>query len=271
MSDLLRKACEEARLGNSTLKQQVRIIGNKFLNNVEVSAQEAVYLLLQLPLRRSSRQVVFVNTNPPEDRVYLLRSNIDQLPDDAEVAESNAISRYSKRPKSLEVVCLAEYLALYDKTSHFDTVDNSDDDLCADTEPVINKPGPKPRTIPRVIRTFMFDPVNDPEKSTRQKLMLYLPWRNEHVDLYDTFQTYSEHYRAVEALLASKISEFEPFASQVDSAQQFVAANDIQEQCLLCRIPHSACSLDVTLHYYKVIRGAAAPFERCVIAQLRVN
>jgi len=27
----------------------------------------------------------------------------------------------------------------------------------------------------------------------------------------------------------------------------------------------------VTLHYYKVIRGAAAPFGRCVIAQLRVN
>ena len=26
-----------------------------------------------------------------------------------------------------------------------------------------------------------------------------------------------------------------------------------------------------TLHYYKVIRGAAAPFGRCFIAQLRVN
>jgi len=37
------------------------------------------------------------------------------------------------------------------------------------------------------------------------------------------------------------------------------------------RIPHSACSLDVTLHYYKVIRGAAAPFGRCFIAQLRLN
>jgi len=33
----------------------------------------------------------------------------------------------------------------------------------------------------------------------------------------------------------------------------------------------SACSLDVTLHYYKVIRGAAAPFGCCVITQLRVN
>ena len=46
MSELLKKACDEAKLGNSNLKQQVRIIGNKFLNNVEVSAQEAVYLLM---------------------------------------------------------------------------------------------------------------------------------------------------------------------------------------------------------------------------------
>lgn len=61
---------------------------------MEVSAQEAVYLLLQLPLRRSSRQIVFVNTNPPEQRVYLLKLNIDQLPDDVEVAENNLLSRY---------------------------------------------------------------------------------------------------------------------------------------------------------------------------------
>ena len=33
----------------------------------------------------------------------------------------------------------------------------------------------------------------------------------------------------------------------------------------------SACILDVALHYYKFIRGVAAPFGRCVIAQLRVS
>ena len=96
MFDLLKKACDEAKLGNSNLKRQVRIIFflNKFLNNVEVSAQEAVYLLLQLPLKKSSRQVIFINTSPPAERVYLLNSNIDNLPDDDDVAESNIISRY---------------------------------------------------------------------------------------------------------------------------------------------------------------------------------
>jgi len=77
MSDLLWNACKKAKLKNNTLKQQVCLIGNKFLNNVEISAQEAVYLLLQLPLKRLSRQIVFVNTNPENERVYLLKFNID--------------------------------------------------------------------------------------------------------------------------------------------------------------------------------------------------
>ena len=64
----------------------VRIIGNKLLNNVEVTAQEAV----QLPL---SHEVVFVNTSQPDERVYLLSSNTDQLADDTEVAESNIITQ----------------------------------------------------------------------------------------------------------------------------------------------------------------------------------
>ena len=55
MSKLLRQACAGARKGNSNIKQQVGDIGNKFLNNVEISAQEAVYIVLQLPMKKSSR------------------------------------------------------------------------------------------------------------------------------------------------------------------------------------------------------------------------
>ncbi|KAJ8049087.1 hypothetical protein HOLleu_01668 [Holothuria leucospilota] len=60
MSNLMAQACRETRNGNLNLRQQVRNIGNKFLNTVEVSAQEAVYLLLQLPITRSSRSVVLL-------------------------------------------------------------------------------------------------------------------------------------------------------------------------------------------------------------------
>ena len=42
ISKLLRKACEEAKEGNKNIVSKVRHIGNKFLNAVEISAQEAV-------------------------------------------------------------------------------------------------------------------------------------------------------------------------------------------------------------------------------------
>ena len=52
MSRLVERACHEAKSGNKDVINQVRHIGNKFLNAVEISGQEAVYLTLQLPLRR---------------------------------------------------------------------------------------------------------------------------------------------------------------------------------------------------------------------------
>lgn len=55
----------------------MRDIGTKFLNSVEIHAQEAVYILLQLPMKKSSHEVVFINTNPPEERVKLLKSMND--------------------------------------------------------------------------------------------------------------------------------------------------------------------------------------------------
>ena len=52
MCELLRNACDEARKGNSNIKQKVRHIGNKFLNSVEISTQEAAYLVLQIPMKK---------------------------------------------------------------------------------------------------------------------------------------------------------------------------------------------------------------------------
>ena len=117
MSQLLQRACEEARAGNSSIKQQVRDIGNQFLNAVEISAQEAVYIVLQLPMRKSSREVIFINTTPPEERVQLLKplNEIEEMDDDSEeVHSSGLLNRYIQRPASLENISLADWAALYD-------------------------------------------------------------------------------------------------------------------------------------------------------------
>lgn len=76
-------ACKEARESNNDIKQSVRHIGNTFLNHTEISAQEAVYLILGLPLRKASRDVKFISTSPPEERYVLLKTleEIEKLPD----------------------------------------------------------------------------------------------------------------------------------------------------------------------------------------------
>ena len=117
MSELLREACHEARQGNNTIKQQVRDIGSKFLNNVEISAQEAVSIVLQLPMRKSSRQIIFINTSPPNERVELLKpmDDIKNMEDDSnEIYLSGLLNRYCKRLQKLENLTLADWAAWYD-------------------------------------------------------------------------------------------------------------------------------------------------------------
>ena len=60
----------------------MRHIGNVFSNCVEVSAQEAVYLVLRIPLTKCTRDIVFINTSTPEERIFLLKpkSILDELP-----------------------------------------------------------------------------------------------------------------------------------------------------------------------------------------------
>ena len=50
-------------------------MGNVFLSHVEVGAQEAAYILLQMPLRKATREFIFINTNVEKERVVLIKSN----------------------------------------------------------------------------------------------------------------------------------------------------------------------------------------------------
>lgn len=73
ISRLLEKATEEIKSGNQDIANKVRHIGNKFLNAVEISAQEAAYLVLQMPMRRSTCDFQFINTSNPDERAFLLK------------------------------------------------------------------------------------------------------------------------------------------------------------------------------------------------------
>ena len=140
MSSLMYNACKEARKGCENLRKQVQFIGNKFLNATEMCTQEAVYLVLQMPLVKKTRQVVFVNTCPPGVRARLLKSDeaLKELEENSvDVYCTNEITRYSQRPKQLENWCLTDYVSrlivVYpkDDNEHHDDpfADNTDDDV----------------------------------------------------------------------------------------------------------------------------------------------
>jgi len=76
-----------------------------------------VYIVLQHAIRKASRQIVFVNTSPPDERVELLKPlhDIQEMDDDCEDNyTSGLINSYPKCPAQLEHLTLADWAAWYD-------------------------------------------------------------------------------------------------------------------------------------------------------------
>ena len=251
MSAQLDAAAKEARKGNLDLKKQVRHIGNVFSNCVEVSAQEAVYLDLQMPLTKCTRDIVFINTSVPEERIFLLKPKaaLDELPAESTNVESdNVIQRYSKRPKQLSKFCLADYVSkvdiIYPKGNKFPEKvnDKNDDDRCGSSSSnesedsldddnsqisdllykTKNGTKYKKRKVPRIIRYVKYNKKKDPENYFREQLMLFVPWRNEQRDLLGSFDTYEAHYNSVQTSLIPKRNEYEHHIEELELARQMM-------------------------------------------------
>ncbi|XP_078345269.1 uncharacterized protein LOC144630776 [Oculina patagonica] len=267
MSELLRKACEEAREGNLGIKQQVRDIGNKFLNSVEVSAQEAVYIVLQLPMRRSSHEVVFINTALPDERVCLLKSidDIQQLEDESEDIESGGlIKRYTKRPSCLENVTLADWAAWYDnrkssiknsqksKNTDVDGLpleifddDNNEDYVSTDITCINelksnkNQKETQKRSKARVIRCVWFNKESHPEKHYRELLMLFTAWRNENTDLLGDCESYQKRCQILKEQINDQMAQYAPYSEQLDQVLDDVQTIECSDDMWDCVAPNT--------------------------------
>ncbi|KAK3917151.1 Formamidopyrimidine-DNA glycosylase [Frankliniella fusca] len=173
----MRDILQEIRNGNDRLQQSLRKISNTFYNNSELSIQEAVYNILQLPLSRSSEECIFIPTFPPTDRVHLVKSQTElQMLEKSstDIYEHGLIEHYINRPEFLENVTLADFAANYRYAT---------------------KPGPNSisllnksgyifhRKQPRVIRFRNYHFEIGPENFLREHVMLCIPWRNEKADI----------------------------------------------------------------------------------------
>ena len=234
MSELLREACAEARKGNLNIKQQVRDIGSKFVNNVEISAQEAVYIILQLPMRKASRQIIFINTSPPQERVELLKPMDD---DCEEIYTNGLLKRYSKRPAKLENLTLADWAAWYDctgkpyakETNEVDVDglpmetfidDNHDDDKTESSTTTFSKTTRRTKATCRIIRCVWFNKIAEPEKHYRELIMLFTPWQSEETDLLGICSSYQERYKLLSSVIDEQMKQYAVCNEDFNEMQQ---------------------------------------------------
>ena len=205
MGELLKRMAAEAR--TDELKTQLRKVGSAFLTHREVSAQEAVYRLLSLPMKQLSRSVVFVNTNPKHERIAVLKSpdSLSQLEDDdTNVFQKSLIDRYQHRPQQLNSMCLAEFAATYvtnykpDDSMTSDALPDVESDTTSTQITLTDGFGKmSKRKQQAVIRFRKYNKDADPSNWYRAKLMLYYPWFDEQTDLLGGYPSYEAHYRHV--------------------------------------------------------------------------
>ena len=188
MGELLKHVAVEAR--TDALKMQLRKVGSAFLTHREVSAQEAVYRLLSLPMKQLTRSVVFVETNPKE-RISVLKSNasLSELKDDdTDVFQKSLIDRYQHRPQQLNSMCLAEFAATYvnykPNDSECDTLPVLESDVTSSQITLTGGFGKmNKRKQEAVIRFRKYNKKAYPSNWYRAQLMLYYPWFDEQADL----------------------------------------------------------------------------------------
>lgn len=69
MSQMLKNAASEMK--NSDVKTRLKHIGHVFLKNREISAQEAAYGILGLPLKKCNTKIIWIPTDFKENRISI--------------------------------------------------------------------------------------------------------------------------------------------------------------------------------------------------------
>lgn len=180
-----------------------------------------------MPLRKASREFVFINTSIPDECVVLVKScsSLEELPKNSTAIEAdNNIKRYQRRPGTMNNYCLADYVTLFNvkcskltpKSVNFieneeryvelpedsyelDVIDdpyyNENESTIAnkDKEEQFARDGSvlTKRKTPRVIYSVGFNKEHVKENYYRELIMLYLPWEND-ANLISGYMSYED-------------------------------------------------------------------------------
>ena len=216
-------------------KASMKSIAKKFLTHREVSAQEAVYRLMSLPLSKGSREVVFIATDLPENRTRLMKpikiiKNLED--DDTDVFQAGYLERYPMRPAIVEDMCLAEFVSKYRYTSRASPKADSDSDTNEDQHVAKDNDAPSSlklssgagymsrRANPAIIRSHQWSLQKQAEQYYHGLLVLYVPWRDESKDLLAG--SYRECWEIKAETVKQNRAQFEKHAEDVEAAVSYL-------------------------------------------------
>ena len=141
MGDLLKNAQKEASEGNVDATQQLRKLGSVYLQNREISVMGAIYQICSMPLKESTRKVIFLQTDLDGQKISL---PLKQLQANAGKSEQvwmpTQIDKYINRPKSAKYnnMCMAKFFSdhyqVSSKTDAQNTNINSDEESEFDSD-----------------------------------------------------------------------------------------------------------------------------------------
>ena len=214
---------------------------------METPQQEAAFLALQMAVTRMNRESTFMPTPPPDERTFLLKdyATLKEMdPESDDIQSHNVLPEYEHRPRALEHYCLVAFVSdlriEYSKNVTFEDPidDNFDDDLLDPAKgnildsQVLEIPNGiviKKRRVPRILKYVNYNIKRDPENYYRERLMLFLLWRNEEDDLSGGFQTHEEHHMAKQSLIAPIRKKYEKFNDSLELAIGEVGNADLDD------------------------------------------
>ena len=124
VSESLKQAVMEIKNQNLNVRDALKKIAYSFISSRQLSVQEAVYNALpEMWLRKYSPGISFINTNLPNNRIWMIKSKeeLELLPDNStDIFKKSIIDRYVDRATSgkfpsLKTACLAQIASLYYK------------------------------------------------------------------------------------------------------------------------------------------------------------
>nr|XP_054591539.1 uncharacterized protein LOC129155839 [Nothobranchius furzeri] len=240
MGLLLKHAQNEIKHNeNLDAKQALNKLGNVFLHNREVSAQESVYRVTNMRLKEGSRKVTFVPTGDNIVRMSLPLNVIQNSANGNQIWMTNITDRYKSRPKSSEFMdmCIATF------ASEYRNVPNSEKSR-PEVVSLLNNNGcvrKRTRTNVAVVRYARFSKEQDPEKHYQSQLQLFLPYYTENQlkpSQFTTFQEFhetgsitnsSKNIQSVKDVVEFNRSKFEIKAEDLQNIQEDIEHFGFQE------------------------------------------